>query len=154
MHLSTNLCFFFLFVVCFPLSKRVCNAELLVYFLRNGVQSIAIVFKIHIGTVHVLSAECTPELVVHSIYTKALLNKHKLERLLVINDAFELRGLITVKDITKQTSFPLAARDVAGRLRVGAAVGVGEGTEERSRPWSRRVWTPSWSTPPMATAKA
>lgn len=62
---------------------------------------------------------------------KALLNKHKLERLLVINDAFELKGLITVKDITKQTSFPNAARDPSGRLRVGAAVGVGEGTEER-----------------------
>ena len=62
---------------------------------------------------------------------KALLNKHKLERILVINDAFELKGLITVKDITKQTSFPNAARDASGRLRVGAAVGVGEGTEER-----------------------
>jgi IMP dehydrogenase len=62
---------------------------------------------------------------------KALLNKFKLERLLVINDAFELKGLITVKDITKQTSFPNAARDTSGRLRVGAAVGVGEGTEER-----------------------
>ena len=62
---------------------------------------------------------------------KALLNKHRLERLLVVNDAFELKGLITVKDITKQTSFPNAARDQAGRLRVGAAVGVGEGTEER-----------------------
>jgi IMP dehydrogenase len=62
---------------------------------------------------------------------KALLNKYKLERLLVINDAFELKGLITVKDITKQTSFPNAARDASGRLRVGAAVGVGEGTEER-----------------------
>jgi len=62
---------------------------------------------------------------------KALLNKYKLERLLVINDAFELKGLITVKDITKQTSFPNAARDGSGRLRVGAAVGVGEGTEER-----------------------
>lgn len=62
---------------------------------------------------------------------KALLNKHKLERLLVINEAFELKGLITVKDITKQTSFPNAARDENGRLRVGAAVGVGEGTEER-----------------------
>ncbi|MDF1484040.1 IMP dehydrogenase [Ramlibacter sp. H39-3-26] len=62
---------------------------------------------------------------------KALLNKHKLERLLVINDGFELKGLITVKDITKQTSFPNAARDSSGRLRVGAAVGVGEGTEER-----------------------
>ncbi len=62
---------------------------------------------------------------------KALLNKHRLERLLVVNDAFELKGLITVKDITKQTSFPNAARDASGKLRVGAAVGVGEGTEER-----------------------
>ena len=62
---------------------------------------------------------------------KALLNQHKIERLLVVNDAFELKGLITVKDITKQTSFPNAARDDAGRLRVGAAVGVGAGTEER-----------------------
>ena len=62
---------------------------------------------------------------------KALLNKHRLERLLVVNEAFELKGLITVKDITKQTSFPNAARDAFGKLRVGAAVGVGEGTEER-----------------------
>jgi IMP dehydrogenase len=62
---------------------------------------------------------------------KTLLNKHKIERLLLVNDAFELKGLITVKDITKQLNFPNAARDGAGRLRVGAAVGVGEGTEER-----------------------
>ena len=62
---------------------------------------------------------------------KQLLNKHKLERLLVVNEAFELKGLITVKDITKQLNFPNAARDENGRLRVGAAVGVGEGTEER-----------------------
>ena len=62
---------------------------------------------------------------------KALLNKYKLERLLVVNDAYELKGLITVKDITKQLNFPLAARDASGRLLVGAAVGVGEGTEER-----------------------
>ena len=62
---------------------------------------------------------------------KALLNKYKLERLLVVNDAFELKGLITVKDITKQLNFPLAARDASGRLLVGAAVGVGDGTEER-----------------------
>src|SRR5574343_1475781 len=62
---------------------------------------------------------------------KTLLNKHKLERLLLVNDAFELKGLITVKDITKQLNFPNAARDAAGRLRVGAAVGVGEGTEAR-----------------------
>jgi IMP dehydrogenase len=62
---------------------------------------------------------------------KALMHRHKLERVLVVNDAFELRGLMTVKDITKQTSFPAAARDAHGQLRVGAAVGVGEGTEER-----------------------
>ncbi len=62
---------------------------------------------------------------------KALMHHHKLERVLVVNDAFELRGLMTVKDITKQTSFPNAARDAHGKLRVGAAVGVGEGTEER-----------------------
>jgi IMP dehydrogenase len=62
---------------------------------------------------------------------KALMHKHKLERVLVVNNAFELRGLFTVKDITKQTNFPNAARDAQGKLRVGAAVGVGEGTEER-----------------------
>ena len=62
---------------------------------------------------------------------KALMHRHKLERVLVVNDAFELRGLMTVKDITKQTSFPNAARDAMGKLRVGAAVGVGEGTDER-----------------------
>jgi IMP dehydrogenase len=62
---------------------------------------------------------------------KALMHRHKLERVLVVNDAFELRGLMTVKDITKQTSFPSAARDAHGKLRVGAAVGVGDGTEER-----------------------
>lgn len=62
---------------------------------------------------------------------KALMHRHKLERVLVVNEAFELRGLMTVKDITKQTDFPNAARDGQGKLRVGAAVGVGEGTEER-----------------------
>ena len=62
---------------------------------------------------------------------KALLNKHKLERLLIIDAQDHQKGLITVKDITKQTTFPNAARDDHGRLRVGAAVGVGAGTEER-----------------------
>jgi IMP dehydrogenase len=63
---------------------------------------------------------------------KALMHREKLERVLVVNDEFELRGLMTVKDITKQTSFPDAARDAHGKLRVGAAIGVGEGTEERA----------------------
>ena len=62
---------------------------------------------------------------------KALMHKHRLERVLVINDAWELRGLMTVKDIQKSTDHPLAAKDEFGRLLVGAAVGVGEGTEER-----------------------
>ena len=62
---------------------------------------------------------------------KAKLHEHKLERLLLVNDAFELKGLILVKDINKQTNFPNAARDDNGRLLVGAALGVGPGTEER-----------------------
>ena len=62
---------------------------------------------------------------------QALMHQHRLERVLVINAAFELRGLITVKDIIKTTTHPNAAKDAQGKLRVGAAVGVGEGTEER-----------------------
>ena len=62
---------------------------------------------------------------------KALLHKHRLERILLVNDLFQLRGLITVKDILKSTEHPSASKDEQGKLRVGAAVGVGEGTEER-----------------------
>ncbi len=62
---------------------------------------------------------------------KRLMNKHRLERVLVVNDAFELRGLITVKDILKATEHPLATKDEHGQLRVGAAVGVGPDNEER-----------------------
>lgn len=62
---------------------------------------------------------------------KALMHKHRLERVLVVNDDFELRGLMTVKDILKSSEHPLASKDELGRLRVGAAVGTGEGTEER-----------------------
>ena len=62
---------------------------------------------------------------------RALLHKHRLERVLVINDAFELRGLVTVKDILKATEHPHACKDEQGKLRAGAAVGVGDGTEER-----------------------
>jgi IMP dehydrogenase len=63
---------------------------------------------------------------------KALMHKHRVERVLVVNDDFELRGLITVKDILKSTEHPFACKDEAGRLLVGAAIGVGEGTEERA----------------------
>jgi IMP dehydrogenase len=62
---------------------------------------------------------------------KALMHRHRLERVLVINGEWELRGLITVKDILKSSEHPHACKDQFGRLRVGAAVGVGEGTEER-----------------------
>ena len=62
---------------------------------------------------------------------KALMHQHRLERVLVVNDAMELRGLITVKDILKSTEHPLASKDELGRLRVGAAVGTGGDTEER-----------------------
>jgi IMP dehydrogenase len=62
---------------------------------------------------------------------KALMHKHRIERVLVVNDAFELRGLVTVKDINKNVAFPLANKDEFGRLRVGAAVGAGGDAEER-----------------------
>jgi IMP dehydrogenase len=62
---------------------------------------------------------------------KALMHQHRLERVLVVNDRFELKGLITVKDILKATEHPLACKDERGQLRVGAAVGTGGDTEER-----------------------
>src|SRR5512139_639121 len=62
---------------------------------------------------------------------KELIRTHRLERVLVVDDEFHLRGLITVKDILKSTEHPLANKDASGRLRAGAAVGVGAGTEER-----------------------
>jgi len=61
----------------------------------------------------------------------SLLHKHRIEKVLVVNDNFELRGLITVKDIQKSTDFPNAAKDSQERLIVAAAVGVGGQTEER-----------------------
>ena len=63
---------------------------------------------------------------------RELLRQHRLERVLVLNDAGELSGLITVKDMMKATEHPFAAKDELGRLRVGAALGVGAGTEERA----------------------
>jgi IMP dehydrogenase len=60
-----------------------------------------------------------------------LLHKHRIERVLVVNDKFQLRGMITVKDFQKSTDFPNACKDDEERLRVGAAVGTGEGTDDR-----------------------
>jgi len=62
---------------------------------------------------------------------KELMHRHRLERVLVVNDNMELRGLITVKDILKSTEHPHAAKDAHGRLRAGAAVGTGGDTDER-----------------------
>ncbi len=61
----------------------------------------------------------------------ALLHKHRIEKVLVVNDKFQLRGMITVKDIQKSKDNPNACKDEYGRLRVGAAVGTGAGTDER-----------------------
>ncbi len=60
-----------------------------------------------------------------------LLHKHRIEKVLVVNEQFELRGLITVKDIQKARDYPDSAKDVQERLLVGAALGVGGDTEQR-----------------------
>jgi IMP dehydrogenase len=62
---------------------------------------------------------------------KELLHQHRIEKLLVVDDSFNLKGLITVKDIEKKIQYPNACKDERGRLRVGAAVGVGADWEER-----------------------
>ncbi|HKA33353.1 MAG TPA: IMP dehydrogenase, partial [Candidatus Binatia bacterium] len=62
---------------------------------------------------------------------KEILHRHRIEKLLVVDEKFQLRGLITVKDIEKKTQYPHACKDEWGRLRVGAAVGVGPDCEER-----------------------
>jgi IMP dehydrogenase len=64
-------------------------------------------------------------------HVMALLHKHRIEKVLVVNDHFKLRGMITVKDIQKSSEHPYSCKDDRGRLRVGAAVGVGAGTDER-----------------------
>ncbi len=62
---------------------------------------------------------------------KALLHKHRIEKLLVVDKSNRLKGLITIKDIQKAIMFPDSAKDPLGRLRVGAGVGVGPDREER-----------------------
>ena len=68
---------------------------------------------------------------------KALMHRHRLERVLVVNEAFELRGLMTVKDILKATAHPEACKDEQGKLRVGAAISVGGDSEERAERLTR-----------------
>jgi len=62
---------------------------------------------------------------------REILHEHRIEKLLVINKKFELKGLITIKDIEKRIKYPHACKDTHGRLRVGAAIGVGPETEHR-----------------------
>jgi len=64
---------------------------------------------------------------------KELLHRHRIEKLPVVDEQFRLKGLITVKDIQKQITFPHACKDRFGRLRVGAAVGIARDTEDRAR---------------------
>ncbi|MDD4195216.1 MAG: IMP dehydrogenase [Syntrophorhabdaceae bacterium] len=63
--------------------------------------------------------------------SKKILHKHKIEKLLVVDKNFDLKGLITIKDIEKMRKFPYSCKDQLGRLRVGAAVGVGPDRDER-----------------------
>ena len=63
--------------------------------------------------------------------SKSILHKHKIEKLLVVDDGFNLRGLITIKDIEKMRKYPNSCKDHLGRLRVGAAVGVGPDRDRR-----------------------
>ena len=60
-----------------------------------------------------------------------LLHQHRIEKVLVVDDSFHLKGMVTAKDFQKATDFPLASKDGNGALLVGAAVGVGDGSEER-----------------------
>src|SRR5699024_6929734 len=62
---------------------------------------------------------------------QALLHRYRIEKVLVVNDQFELRGLITVKDIEKAAKYPMSCKDDLSRLRVGASVGTSPDTDER-----------------------
>ncbi len=93
-------------------------------------------FETHLA--HPVSAVMTPKDKLVTVKEGAereeilhLLHQYRIEKILVINDDFQLRGLITVKDIQKATDKPLACKDDLGRLRAGAAVGTGADTEER-----------------------
>lgn len=84
---------------------------------------------------------------------RELLHKHRLEKVLIVDDKFALKGMMTVKDIEKAKAYPLASKDDQGRLRVGAAVGTGKDTAERVAAWCWRALMWWWSTPPTAIQK-
>jgi IMP dehydrogenase len=69
-----------------------------------------------------------------------ILHQHRVEKLLVVNDAYELKGLITVKDIQKKLKYPNASKDTQGRLRVAGAIGATGATWSAPRSWWRCAW--------------
>ena len=83
-----------------------------------------------------------------------ILHRHKVEKLPVVDENGYLTGLITVKDIQKKIQYPNATKDGRGRLRVGAAIGVGKDAEERAEALSPGASTSSSSTPPTGTTSA
>ena len=82
-----------------------------------------------------------------------LLRQHKVEKLPLVDGQGRLRGLITVKDFSKSEMFPNASKDAAGRLMVGAAVGVGGTASGGRRPWPRPESTSWWWTPRTGTPR-
>ena len=78
------------------------------------------------------------------------MHQHRIEKILVVNDDFDLCGMITVKDFDKAESFPLACKDSYGQLRVGASVGTSPDTDDRVEALVRRVWMCWWLTRPTA----
>ena len=83
-----------------------------------------------------------------------ILHEHRVEKLLVVDDKYNLKGLITVKDIQKKLKYPNAAKDSQGRLRVGAALGATGDFLERAQELASVKWTWSRSTAPTATPPA
>ncbi len=83
-----------------------------------------------------------------------ILHQHRVEKLLVVNDEYELKGLITVKDIQKKLKYPNASKDEKGRLRVAGAIGATGDFLERAAELIECASTPSPSTPPTATPRA
>ena len=72
----------------------------------------------------------------------SLLHQHRIEKVLVVGENFELKGMITAKDFQKASDFPHACKDARGALRVGAAVGIGSDTDERVEGLVKAGWEP------------
>jgi IMP dehydrogenase len=84
---------------------------------------------------------------------REILHRHKVEKLLVVDRDFRLKGLITVKDIQKAVKYPNACKDALGRLRCGAAIGVSKDSLERAQALVSAAWTCWWWTRHTATRR-